>query len=177
MYMYDEYMQSILGSHQMMGHPMGSPNPAQMNTYQGGMENPYMMNRPVEAVEEMYPEMYKMVYPMVVKVVNMNNMPITDSLVDKLTDNVYFSVEDRESLENTVRQELRDKKQDSGEKPEDETRRRPFGYDGLRDLIRILVLRQLIDNRYPGHRHDHRFRPMPMHPQYRGYVPWDYMYY
>lgn len=142
---YEEYMRKLLG--------YGSNNCMQ-DTY--GVENcvGMMDNRNFEQnddLEEFYPEIYKRVYPLVCNECNMNTMPITNETIEKMTDNVYKNIEVDLKIETNVNLELRngDNRNTSSRQTENrvQSQRRDNGF--LRDLIRILILRELLKRRRP----------------------------
>ena len=93
----------------------------------------------MQELEECYPEIYRIVYPMVQKVCNENTRPFTRELVDSMTDEVYFSIEDRDMIEN------RDKDGKTSKSTEKtENRQTIIRNTRLNDLIRILILRELL---------------------------------
>lgn len=71
-------------------------------------------------LEMYYPEIYKIVYPMVVKSVRNNTKQITKERIEELTEEVFSSIEEKDEKR--------------GPNPV------------LRDLIRILLLRELINS-------------------------------
>lgn len=144
---YEEYIRSILGY----------PN--------YGMQDPMMPNRITsmqdnqsnEMIEACYPEIYKVVYPMVNKACCNITAPVTPELIEKLTNEIYLSVEsDNEinvtiNLNNEVGTKLGNRSSNVAEtKKEYENRGedRQFRNRGLQDLIRILLIRELL--RRPG---------------------------
>ena len=138
---YEEYMRDVLGY----------PREATYNDYYG--INQRNMIVADEEIEKLYPEIYRVVYPMVCKACNQYKGEITEDLVSRLTDEVYSNLE----VENEVRGEEKPKaktetrvsttsKTVSASK-EVETRQRRLN-NNLRDLIRILILRELINR--PG---------------------------
>lgn len=141
---YEDYMRSVLGY----------PN---TNTYTNCNEGYCgdMMQEPLEQRQEekleWYPEIYRIVYPMICKTCDENtNAEITEQLVDEMTNKIYMSVEVEEK-EEMPKRELRngDVKNPRAKEPERETRQRRPNNPGLRDLIRILILRELFDRRRP----------------------------
>jgi len=117
------------------------------------------------SVEDMYPEIYRIVYPMICKACMAVNENVTEDLVSRITNEVYMNVEHMEMAaenRNTSQSSVNSKsiKSDSttsrtgsnitSEVRQETRQRNPL----LRDLIRILVLRELIGN--PG-----RPRPRP----------------
>ena len=143
---YDEYMRSVLGYQPINTYDMGydnweMPNMTAMNTIQ------------IQELENCYPDIYRIVYPMVQRACSQNTRPITRELIDSMTDEIYFAIEDKEMIEN------RDKKE---EKTEDRQIRRNTN---LNDLIRILILRELLGR--PGFPGGRPTRPRPPRPPMR----------
>lgn len=95
-----------------------------------------------EEIESYYPEIYNIVYPMVRKVCSQNRGELTGDTIDRMVEEVYSNVETDNSivlninLENDVRGTKVEK---SSEKLENRATRR-----NLNDLIRILILRELL---------------------------------
>lgn len=142
---YEQYMRSVLGY-----QPMNNT----YNMYYDNWEMPdmnAMNNIQIQELESCYPDIYRIVYPMVQRACNQNTRPITRELIDNMTDEIYFAIEDKEMLEN------RDK-EDTSKITEDRQIRRNTN---LNDLIRILILRELLGRPgFPGGRPP---RP-PMNP-------------
>ena len=125
---YEEYMRSVLGYQPMNTYGMEydnweMPNMNAMNTIQ------------TQELENCYPDIYRLVYPMIQKACNQNTKPITRELIDNMTDEIYFAIEDKEMLEN------RNKEEKSAQTTENRQIRRNTN---LNDLIRILILRELL---------------------------------
>ena len=139
---YEEYMRSVLGYQPM--------NTYDMNYDNWGMSNMTAMNAmQMQELEDCYPEIYRIVYPMVQKACNQNTRPLTRSLVDSMTDEIYFAIEDKEMVENRNKEE----------KSEDRQIRRNTN---LNDLIRILILRELLGRPgFPGGRPPRPGTPRP----------------
>ena len=75
---------------------------------------------------------------------NQNTRSITRELIDSMTDEIYFAIEDKEMLEN------RNKEEKSTQLTEDRQIRRNTN---LNDLIRILIIRELLGRPgFPGGR-------------------------
>ena len=173
---YDDYMRSVLGYSNLDGYRMNSMSNMGMNSMNnmsdmgmnsmntmGNMninsmntQNPYC-----EDIEQLYPEVYRVVYPMVCSAcdrIQFPNAPVTDEMVTRMTDDIYDRVEadGRINIEVNVTTEVRE---NSNSEVETRQRRRPRNRF-LRDLIRILLLRELFNRRrrFPG-----RF-PFPMRP-------------
>lgn len=142
---YEEYMRSVLGYQPM--------NTYDMNYDNWDTQNMTAMNViQKQELENCYPEIYRILYPMIQKACNQNTRPITRELVDSMTDEIYFAIEDKEMLEN----------RDKEENTEDRQIRRNTN---LNDLIRILILRELLGRPgFPGGRPP---RPRPPRPPMR----------
>lgn len=136
---YDDYMYGMRNFNGMM---MGGMYDNQMMNYNYNCNNSGMMNN---SMENMYPEIYRVIQPMVIKAcdslryTNMGNTFITVNILDDLTDNIYRSIEneERSSEENSDSQR-------SGENDDNTRQRRNL----LRDLIRILLIRELLRRGY-----------------------------
>jgi len=129
---YEEYMRSVLGY-----QPMN--NTYDMNYDNWEMPNMTAMNAiQIQELENCYPEIYRIVYPMVQRACNQNTKPLTRDLIDSMTDEIYFAIEDKEMQDNRQKDE----------KNEDRQIRRNTN---LNDLIRILILRELLGRPgFPG---------------------------
>lgn len=186
---YEEYMRNSLGYNMPMMN-MNQMGMNQMNMNQMNMnnmteiyesENNFSCN---QAVEDMYPEIYRIIYPMVCKACMAVDENISEDLVSRMVNEIYMNVENMECMQETRGSSISVSPQASKTSKSDslssssrtssslistssssssssvsrqETRQRnPL----LRDLIRILVLRELIGN--PG-----RPRP-PFRPPFGG---------
>lgn len=152
---YEEYMRSVLGY-----QPVNYDNTYDMNYDRFEMSDmTAMSNLQMQELENCYPDIYRIVYPMVQKVCNQNTRPLTRELIDSMTDEVYFAVEDREMLEN------RNKEEKTPQATED---RQIVRDQRLNDLIRILILRELLGRpRFPGFPGGRPPRPRPPRPPMR----------
>lgn len=119
---------------------------------------PYFQNRGYQnrgisenEIEELYPEIYKVVYPMVKKICNNNSRMITNDLIEEMTEEVYNSVEANNGVElnitlnNNVRGE-KTNTQDTKQENRDRGRN-----NNLMDIIKILILRELVGRPCNGH--------------------------
>lgn len=126
-----------------------------------------------EKLENCYPEIYKLVYPMVLKKCQNSRATITADDIDNITDEIYYALENKEGIELNINltnnvsnsrdmnlQNLNEKRDKSNNKTEikikEKTEKRETRQinKGLRDLIKILLLRELLNR--PGQR-----PPMP----------------
>ena len=161
---YDDYIRSILGY----------PNNNMYNT--NSRENVYMYSAQnttsTSEIEQYYPEIYKIIYPMVCKSCNNNTSPITKELIESMTDEIYFAIEsDNEiDLNITINNEVKNNKietqtnsinnrnisnskdkntviKEENKKDKENREDRRIRNNTLRDLIKILLIRQLLQNR------------------------------
>jgi hypothetical protein len=134
----------------MMG-PMAGPmmNNPMMNPMTCPMMNNPMMNDPMtqmgaRQLENLYPEIYKLTYPMVVracdnlKYMGMQNSMITVNMIDEMVINIYDSINTDEE------------RSDDGNDQRNEDDLRIMQRFDFRDLIRILLIRELLRR---GHTH------------------------
>lgn len=97
---YEDYMRSILGY------------PIRQNEYINTYEN-YNMNNTMpmdyqtqtprysDEIMDLYPEIYKILNPMVCKICEANTKPIDRELIEKMTDEIYLNIESDPSLTET----------------------------------------------------------------------------
>lgn len=166
---YDEYIRSILG------YP---PRSAMNNTYQNYTEqNIDYGSRTNLELEGCYPEIYKIVYPMVTTKCSNLRSSVTNDDIENMTDEIYFALEEKNeiqlniNLSNDVRTS-NSNNTNSDRKPEvrisqksedkREVRETRQINRGLRDLIKILLIRELLNR--PG-------RPNNPHPPMHGPGP------
>lgn len=194
---YDDYIRSILGY-----PPISSLN----NEYDdyinqnmnynmtSNMMNTNSMNTATDMdLESCYPEIYKIVYPMVCKKCDDVRMPVTNEDIENMTDEIYFALEGREEVQLNINlgNEVRSSEKSStnttrmvDKKPEvkvsdtssEKRETRQFNR-GLRDLIQILLIRELLRRRRRPGRPPMPRPPMPgprppMRPPFRpGFGP------
>ena len=184
---YEEYMRNSLG------YNMPMMNMNQMGMNMNGMQEMYESENNFscnQVVDDMYPEIYKIIYPMVCKACMAVDENISEDLVSRMVNEIYMNVENMECVQETRGSTIsvsppasKSSKSDSLSSRtgsslsssyslssssnissvgrQQETRQRnPL----LRDLIRILVLRELLGN--PG-RPRPPFRP-PVRPPFGG---------
>lgn len=151
---YEDYMRQVLG------YPINDPNIYE--TYDYRNENTYSLNQVQNNLTEaemkaLYPDSYNIIYPLVCKACEANNEPISKSVVDKMTDDVYKLVERNETVVNikietqnrenshvSARQEMKRELTPKRTPIKTETREtRQQNNPVLRDLIRILILQRL----------------------------------
>ena len=139
---YEDYMRNVLGC---------SPYVPNDYTYTDEQEDIYnysndmMQMQPTQDLSSFYPEIYRITYPMVCKVCNVNiNRELTKELLEQMIDEIYKIVEPEEEPVTRTAPPLKngDVRNPNSKEPEPvrkETRQTNFL---LRDLIRILLLRE-----------------------------------
>ena len=171
---YEEYMRNSLGYNQM---PMMNMNYMMPEMYE--TEGNYMCDQ--TSVEDMYPEIYRIIYPMICKACMAVNENVTEDLVSRITNEVYINVEHMEIVNETRSSSIsvlpqinKNAKSDSLSNKSSSsvnsinianTRQETRQWNPLlRDLIRILVLRELIGNSGRPPRPRPPFNPGPRPP-------------
>ena len=88
--MYKEYMQNLLGM--------------QINSCNCLPQDSYMAVNNTEQLKNMYPEIYKIIYPMVKKACLQPTYPITEESLNVMTEEVYSNIgTDSGSLEDLIK--------------------------------------------------------------------------
>ena len=163
---YDDYMRSVLGYSNSDGYRMDNMNPMWMNTMHmnnmgmNSMNMNTMGNMGInmindDDIERLYPEVYRVVYPMVCSSCDRIQFPgttVNDEMLTRMTNDIYDQVEadGRIKIEVNVTTEVRETSNNSDSSVETRQRRRPRNRF-LNDLIRILLLRELSRRRrFPG---------------------------
>lgn len=132
---YEEYMQSVLGVRPEATYGI----PDNMPYFEPRAED---MN--LQEVNMLYPEIYRIVYPMVQKACGMRSIAIiNEAQINEIVEEVYTAVETDE-VQTGSREDTRN---GDVKNPRAKETRRPANNSWLRDLIRILILRELL----PGH--------------------------
>ncbi len=140
---YEDYMRAVLG------YANNEPNYT-YDDYYPRMEQPQQYDE----AEDLYPDIYRIVNPVVEDVCNKNrNKRITEELVRLMTDEVYNNVEGNSALQVNVQVktelkngDVRNPNAKVNDAKNPETRQRNFL---LNDLIRILILKNLLRPRPP----------------------------
>ena len=124
----------------------------------------------VSGLEDLYPEIYKIVYPMVKKACEHITKPLTKELIEDLTNDIYSHLEEQtninvninidsnNSVSNNRKSSIEKQKVEMASKnvSDQENRESRQFNNPLRDLVKILLIRELFDR--PG------YRPRPPRP-------------
>lgn len=143
---YDDYIRSVLGY--SLDRNSFAPNIWNTYEYNNIYDNVYQNNHKKNMMQEdelenYFPEIYRIVIPMIEKTCNENVRPLTEQTINDMVDSIYNSVESNEFTENRTNSTTDIKKNNTSNKIE-ESRSNNFL---LRDLIKILLLRELIRRR------------------------------
>ena len=137
---YDEYMRNMMMGCQNMYSPMNQSMSQPMMMFQNSN-----MNVCADDLERMYPEVYRVVYPMVCFACDNIRTPVNEQIIDTMTDYIYDRVEADGRINVEVSVEVRN---ENSAETQDTRQRRPRRRNRfLRDLIRILLLRELLGRR------------------------------
>lgn len=173
---YEDYMRSVLG------YPIEREDTYRMNYFED-TQNCIMPYQDTKELESCYPEIYRMINPIVCEVCDRHNRPITRDVLENMIDEVYNKIEinneiaikiniDNRSNEKEVENRTNNTKlntiknlnnEQSRKKLEVENRQRRPNNPLLRDLIRILILNRLLGGNFEGR--PPRPRP-PMRPPF-----------
>lgn len=184
---YDDYIRNILGYPTRNQFEQYNQEPQEYQSYQEYRNPTFNTNINISGnnveLENSYPEIYKIVYPMVAKKCeNMRGGNITKAEIENMTDEIYYALESRNetqvniNLTNDVNGIRKANNSNSSvstniakadnRKPDvkvsevtgtNSEKRQING--GLRDLIQILLIRELLNRRRPPFR-----PPMPNPP-------------
>lgn len=141
---YEEYMRNVLGYNQM-------PSSVYANTYDDYYyDSQYTRDRNGinnEVIEGTYPEIYRIVYPMVKKVCMQNSQrELSKALIENMTEEVFLNVETEENRSSAAKPTLKNGDVRNPNVREMDTRvETRQGNFYLRDLIKILILRELLN--------------------------------
>ncbi len=156
---YDDYMRTVLGY---------SVN--DNNTYQIYNDFEMQNNSNISDLEELYPDIYKKINPIVCRACDNNIAPVTKELLDNLTMQITDEVENNIDMTKiNLNVEL---SRDESKRVENRNIKEPIREDRnrqsnplLRDLIRILLLNNFIGKNRPPYRPP---MPPPPRPPYPG---------
>ena len=176
--MYEDYMQNILGYRM---NPQANMNTYEQYNMQGEewqqydnympmmqQASPMTSNMNID-LESCYPEIYKIIYPMIRNVCMRNTEPITEEVIDRMVNEVYTNIETGDvitlniNLGNSVttgEKGANTEAKEGTQNRETESRQRNFL---MNDLIRILLIRELL-RRQGGNRPPFPPRPFPPRP-------------
>ena len=154
---YEEYIRSILGYNTKPIMPQNENCNCQYMNF----------NEPRQVREDMYPPIYKVIYPMVRKACEMNADISDEEKIDKIADEIYFTIEDNSineeiNIDNNItinnnrtenmNRSMSKEKVNKEEISYARENRNSKSNNYLRDLIKILIIRELLqrpNNNFP----------------------------
>lgn len=139
---YEDYMRSVLG------YPIENKNIYQMNCFENTQNcmTPYQNTK---ELEDCYPEIYKVINPIVCDVCDKCNVTITRDIVENMVDEVYQKIEINNEIAVKINLENRNIEKTRKTTEVENRQRRPQN-PFLRDLIRILILNRLLGENFQG---------------------------
>ena len=155
--MYEDYMQNLLGENFYPYQNTYEQNQRdcgycmQMDDYYSMPQNYYSRNSFTQIssvdLEELYPEIYKIIYPMIKKACNKITRAVDDDLIEEMTKEIYDNLETGNII--NVNISVEDNNRNSNgkrEKTGNIENRSPENrqFNPIRDLIKILLIRELI---------------------------------
>lgn len=143
---YDEYIRSILGY---------APVTQYENNYQ---EYRSPSNTADAELEGYYPEIYKIVYPMISKKCSNINTSVTNADIQNMTDEIFFALEEKKTETSTASTVKTAKTTNENRETRQSNRQ-------LRDLIQILLIRELLRRRQNEERPGRPPMPRPPVPR------------
>lgn len=136
---YEEYMQSVLG--------VTMPNTYDFNN---NYYEPRMQDTNLMEINKLYPEIYSIVYPMVQKACSMRNINVlNEAQINEMVEEVYSNIEPGDDILQGVDNGSTVRNGDV-KNPRAKETRRPNNNYLLRDLIRILIIRELLQGGWQG---------------------------
>lgn len=127
---YDEYIRGLMRYPSMPSHMCPCSN----------------IDVPSEDLEKMYPEIYRIIYPMVCFSCDNLKSHINEHIVDMMTDDIYDKIESDERIKIYISLEIRNDTSESDNLIDNRQFQRPRNRF-LRDIIKILLLRELLHRR------------------------------
>ena len=118
----------------------------------------------------MYPDLYRLINPLVCDMCDKNNKPITEDLVEQMTNHIYDNVVNRVEIQNVINLNIETRNSKTKENEKDIENRSPVPASRprrnrlLQDLIRILLLNELLRRNRPPFRPGPGPMPMPPRP-------------
>lgn len=139
---YEEYMQSVLG--------MNMRDTYMQNNNSNYYQESRMQDVNMPDVNKLYPEIYGVIYPMVQKACSRRNVDmISEVQISEMVEEVYNAIEPGDDIVQ-VRDSVSAPRNGDVKNPRVKESRRPNNNYLLRDLIRILIIRELFGGGRPG---------------------------
>lgn len=98
---YEDYMRSVLGYSNTNDNTYCNSCNYGMN-YNDMEYNNSSFRNTASNVEHMYPEIYRIINPMVCKICDNNTKPVNEYLIEQMTDEIYDNVVNRVEIQNVI---------------------------------------------------------------------------
>lgn len=99
---YEDYMRNVLGYDNTNDNTYGCSCNYNYN-YNDIYGNQYLnRNNSTSNIEQMYPEIYKIINPMVCRMCDNNMQPVSEYLIEQMTDDIYDNVVNRVEIQNVI---------------------------------------------------------------------------
>ena len=168
---YEDYLRNVLGVQMNYNNNIYenyNRNDYYLNEIQTPSYNTYGMSR--EQIESCFPEIYRIINPLVIRTWNINTKPITIELIEEIENQIYETIDDHKEIRLNINltNEIRNKESKNEIKSKDTkvdertTEDRTTNYL-LKDLIRILIVKNLLERQTPIP----PYRP-PIFPPFQG---------
>ena len=163
--MYDDYMQNVFGvdyspycnTYNPMFRNTDYYNQEENNNqynYDFNYMNPNFSARNMVAeIEDLYPEIYKIIYPMIKKICMQSPRPLSMETLDDMTDEIYSNIEANNIINLNINIESNKNENNSSSNKKNinnENRDSRQINNPIRDLIKILLIRELCGNNCPN---------------------------
>ena len=109
---YDDYMKSVLG-YQNLNDNTYCNNCNYRMDYDDMDYNNYRRTE-IENIEQMYPDIYRVINPMVCKACDNNTQPVTEYLIEQMTDDIYDNAVKRIEIKNVINLNIETREVDEG---------------------------------------------------------------
>lgn len=99
---YEDYMRSVLGYSNSNENTYCNSCNYGMNYNDMDYNNSNYRDTTDSNIERMYPEIYKIINPMVCRICDNNTEPVTEYLIEQMTDDIYDNVVNRVEVQNVI---------------------------------------------------------------------------
>ena len=178
---FDDYIRSILG-YPNINNTYTPENNNYNSYYNYSAKNTVDTNNNQE-IEECYPEIYRIIYPMIQNRCKRITEPLTKDLIENITNEIYSSIEvtneiNIDNVNIASQNEVNNSNNTSNRNSRQENKTKEVKQDvnkenredrrdnGLRDLIKILIIRELLKRPKPGPRPPFPPNRPPIMPRY-----------
>lgn len=165
---YEDYMRRVLG------YPVESKDTYEIN-YPENVQNINIVDQEINQLQEYYPEIYRIINPVVYEICDKRSLELTKEALDIMVNEVYSRIENDKEIMSKLNIENRsidnvnhriDNRVNNlniRKNIEDENRNKRLYNQLLKDIIKIMIINKLIENK--KHQRPQNIRP-PIRPQF-----------